>query len=241
MTHTETRIPRPGVCFLVHGESKAGKTWLGASGELPVLILDAEGGTRFLPYRTVQWDGVNTPPVHDGTWDVCIVPIRNYATLQSTYQWLNAGQHPFRTVVIDSLSEVQQRCVDGLAGVNSMSQQQWGDLLRQMSSLVRSFRDLTTHPTNPIDAVVLIAMTREVSGKRVPYVQGQLAVTLPYYIDVVGYYFTHIDESGTVVRRLWVSPHPLFDAGDRTGQLGDVVDNPTIKWMMQRIRGEEHT
>lgn len=224
----------PGVCFLVHGESKSGKTWLGASGAAPVLILDAEGGTRFLPYQIVQWDGMSEPPA-PGDWQVCIVPVRSYATMQSVYQWLNSGRHPFNTVVIDSLSEVQQRCIDGLAGQSQMTQQGWGDLLRQMSALVRSFRDLVTHPTRPISAVVLIAMTREINGRRVPYVQGQLAVTLPYYIDVVGYYYTHVDEQGILGRRLWVSPNSLFDAGDRTGALGDVVDNPTITSMLNTI------
>jgi hypothetical protein len=227
-------MTEPGVCFLIHGESKVGKTWLGASGPRPVLIIDAEGGTRFLPYKTVTWDGMTAPP-EEGDWEVCIVPVRSYATMQSVYQWLNAGKHPFRTVVIDSLSEVQQRCVDGLAGQQQMSQQMWGDLLRQMSALVRAFRDLVTHPTSPLAAVVLITMSREVNGKRVPYVQGQLAVTLPYYIDIVGYFFTHTDESGALVRRLWVAPHALFDAGDRTGALGEVVDNPTMMTMLEII------
>ena len=224
----------PGVCFLIHGDSKTGKTWLGASGERPCLVLDAEGGTRFLPYRTIQWDGMSEPPA-PSDWEVCVVPVRSFTTMQSVYQWLNSGRHPFNTVVIDSLSEVQQRCIDGLAGQQQMSQQLWGDLLRQMSSLVRAFRDLVTHPTRPLSAVMLIAMSREVNGRRVPYVQGQLAVTLPYYIDVVGYYFTHVDESGILNRRLWVAPNPLFDAGDRTGALGDVVDNPTITSMLNTI------
>lgn len=224
----------PGVCFLVHGDSKVGKTWLGASAPRPVLILDAEGGTRFLPYKTVQWDGMSEPPAA-GDWEVCIVPVRNFQTMQTVYAWLNSGKHPFKSVVIDSLSEVQQRCVDGLAGQNAMSQQLWGDLLRQMSALVRAFRDLVTHPSAPLSAVVLLAMSREINGKRVPYVQGQLAVTLPYYIDVVSYYYTAVDDNGQTVRRLWVAPHPLFDAGDRTGALGEVVDSPTITQMLNII------
>lgn len=231
----------PGVCFLIHGESKVGKTWLGASGPRPVLILDAEGGTRFLPYRTVQWDGIGDPPVYDESWDVCIVSVRNFNTMQSTYQWLNSGRHPFKTVVIDSLSEVQQRCVDGIAGQNQMTQQNWGDLLRQMSALVRQFRDLVTHPTAPIAAVVLIAMTREVNGRKIPYVQGQLAVTLPYYIDVVGYAFTQVGEDGALWRRMMVAHHPMFDAGDRTGMLGDVVDMPSITEMLNTIHRRSNT
>lgn len=226
---------KPGVCFLVHGESKVGKTWLGASGPRPVLMLDAEGGTRFLPYKHIMWDGLSEPPTPDGEWEVCVVPVRNFNTMQSVYQWLNSGKHPFKTVVIDSLSEVQQRCIDGLAGQQQMTQQMWGDLLRQMSALVRSFRDLVTHPSAPISAVVLIAMSRELNGRKIPYVQGQLAVTLPYYIDVVGYVFTQVGEDGQLMRRMWVGSHPMFDAGDRTGALGDVVEFPLVTEMLNTI------
>lgn len=233
----------PGVCFLVHGESKVGKTYLAGTMPRPALILDAEGGTRFLRVKKVEWDGLTEPPkegTHPKTgepyeWEVCTVPIRAYSTLQNVYAWLNAGKHPFRSVAIDSLSETQQRCVDALAGTSAMSQQLWGDLLRQMSSLVRAFRDLTTHPTNPLDAVLIIAMTREVNGRKVPYVQGQLATTLPYYIDVVGYYTMQTTDDGTPVRRLWVQPHPLYEAGDRTGELGAAVDWPNISTMLKTI------
>lgn len=230
---------RPGVCFLFHGESKAGKTWLGASGPEPVLILDAEGGTRFLPAGTIQWDGISEPPVPDGSWKVCVVPVRNFETMSSVYQWLNMGKHSFNTVVIDSISETQQRLVDSLVGSNPMGQQQWGELLRRMSVMVRMFRDLTTHPTHPIQAVVLIAMTKEVNARRVPFVQGQLATALPYYIDVVGYLFIHVGEDGTPVRRLYLQAHPLFEAGDRTGRLGAFIDDPTLTTMLDMIHTKE--
>jgi hypothetical protein len=233
MTNDTSSRP-PGVCFLVHGESKVGKTYLAATLRPPPLILDAEGGTRFLRQPKIEWDGTSEPP-KPGSWEVCIVPVRSYSTLQSVYAWLNSGKHPFRSVTIDSLSEAQQRCVDAMAGTNAMSQQMWGDLLRQMSALVRAFRDLVTHPTNPLNAVLLITMTREQNGKRVPYVQGQLATTLPYYIDIVGYYTMHTTDDGTPVRRLWVQPHPLFEAGDRTGLLGQAVDNPNITSLLNTI------
>jgi hypothetical protein len=226
----------PGVCFLIHGDSKVGKTWLGASGPAPVLILDAEGGTRFLTQqKRVSWDGLAEPPTQ-GEWNVCVVMIRDYIQLRSIFQWLNSGRHPFRSVSIDSLSEVQQRCIDSIAGTNQMAQQQWGELLRAMSSLVRNFRDLVTHPTNPLQAVTFIAMSREVAGRKTPYVQGQLAVTLPYYIDVVGYYFLDTSSADGVVRRkLLVSAHPLYEAGDRTGALGLGIENPTITNMLNLI------
>lgn len=227
--------------ILVHGLSKTGKTWLGDTSPAPRLVLDAEGGNRFTPSRKVVWDPTQAaPPAADGTWDTCIVYVRDFQTIQQAYQWLAAGQHPFRSVVIDSISEVQQRCVDSLVGIDAMKMQNWGDLLRQMSDLVRKFRDLSIHPFNPLEAIVIIAMTRKVDGDRyVPYVQGQLATTLPYYIDVTGYFFTEQTEAG-LQRRLLVSPHPQFEAGDRTGRLGlpnGLVLEPNVDSMLTDIYG----
>lgn len=236
------------LALLVHGLSKTGKTTLGDTSPAPRLILDAEAGSRFTESRKVYWDPASqgAPPAYDGTWDTCVVYVRDFTTVQQAYQWLAAGQHPFRSVVIDSISEVQQRCVDSLVGTDPMKMQNWGDLLRQMSDLVRKMRDLTIHPTNPLEAVVIIAMTRKVDGDRyVPYVQGQLATTLPYYIDVTGYFFTVQTENG-LERRMLVAPHPQFEAGDRTGRLGDrdehgtptgLISAPNIDHMLDQIYG----
>ena len=46
-----------------------------------------------------------------------------------------------------------------------MKMQQWGELLRHMGALLRDLRDLTMHPTNPLEAVVLTAMARSSDGR----------------------------------------------------------------------------
>lgn len=224
--------------MLIHGGSKVGKTWFADTAPAPRLVLDAEGGNRFTPSRKIEWDPLQyAPPTYDGSWDTCVVYVRNYQTVQSVYNWLNMGEHPFRSVTMDSVSEVQQRCIDALVGTSAMQQQDWGELLRNMSSLVLQFRDLTIHPTRPIEVVTLIAMTRETVGKWKPYVQGQLAVTLPYYIDVIGYLHVATLESGQAVRRLLVQPQMQFEAGDRTGRLAPMIDNPHIQQMLVDIYG----
>ncbi len=109
---------------LVYGSSKVGKSWLAASGPPPVLILDAEGGTRFLPFKKIQWTNtMSEPPEYDGSWEVCVVYVRDFSTLDNVYTWLHSGKHPFRTVVIDSISEAQQRCY--LPGTEVLSADGW--------------------------------------------------------------------------------------------------------------------
>jgi hypothetical protein len=227
--------------MLIHGQSKSGKSFLADSTPSPRLVLDAEGGasTRFTGSRKVVWSpATDAPPAADGTWDTCVVYVRSFNDVQRTYEWLNSGKHDFQSVVIDSLSETQQRCIDALVGTDQMKTQDWGDLLRKMSSLVRSYRDLIIHPTKPLQAVVFIAMTRDHDGVRRPYVQGQLSNTLPYYVDVCGYLWTELDgDTGEVRRRLLCAPHASFEAGDRTGRLGSVIENPTVVGMLDMIYG----
>lgn len=230
--------------LLVHGHSKVGKSWLGDTTPSPRLILDAEGGSRFTPSRKIYWDPTtHAPPVDDGSWDTCIVFTKDFSTVTKAFDWLNQGEHPFKSVVLDSISEIQQRCVDDLVGTDIMRIQDWGTLLRKVSDTVRRFRDLTTHPTRPLEAVVLIAMTREINGKWRPYMQGQIATTMPYYVDVTGYLFVQRnDETGLEERKLLVQPHDQFEAGERVGgRLGGVVSNPHVATMLDMIYGKEES
>lgn len=231
-----------GMSIIVHGPAKSGKSFLGDSTPGPRLILDAEMGSRFTPSRKKVWDPAReAPPEADGTWDSCIVYVRDYRAVLKAYEWLDSGKHPFNSVVLDSISEIQQRAVDALAGIQQPSQQEWGTLLRQVSDLVRRFRDLTTNPVRPLDAVVFIAMTRQGrDGDNTwrPHVQGSLATTLPYFTDVVGYLCVAQEPDGTSVRRLFTGPVTGFETGERVGgRLGDYTNNPNITEMLARVRG----
>ena len=223
-----------GISFLVHGPSKAGKSFLGDSTPGPRLFLDAEGGTRFLQSKKIIWNPMTGgPPAYDGTWETCICYIRDFGSLSHAYAWLASGQHPFRSVTLDSISEIQQKCVDSIAGIDAMKIQDWGELGRKMSALIRSYRDLLIHPTNPLEAVVMLAMTKQnQDGKWYPFVQGQLATTIPYFIDVVGYLRAEISEEGNFTNFLLTKPHQLYEAGDRTGVYERVITNPRIDQMI---------
>lgn len=225
--------------LLVHGESKTGKSWLGDTTPAPRLILDAEGGTNWTPSPKIKWDPLHDPPPALGDWETCVVTVRDFATVQRVYQWLNVGEHPFKSLVVDSISEIQKRCKDSIVGVNPMQIQNWGELLTHMESLIRDMRDLTMHPTHPLQCVMIIAFTRESAGKMRPYVQGQLAITLPYFLDVIGYLFVQQLDDGTKIRRLLVSSHDRYEAGERVGgRLGAVVDNPNVVKMIEQVYPE---
>lgn len=229
--------------LLIHADSKVGKTTVSATSPPPILALDAEGGWKFIPLRKTVWDPMQgPPPAYDGTWDVCIVVVRDWATVQNVLQWLLSGQHHFRSLVVDSISEIQRRCKSNLTGTEALKMQDWGQLLNLMDATIRGFRDLTLHPTNPMQVVVFIAETREGNGgKWKPYMQGQIGVALPYWMDIVGYLFVQdvYDENGQPngkMRRLLISPHPQFEAGERVqGRLGGIVDEPNVWRMLTQV------
>jgi hypothetical protein len=234
--------------IMVYGESKVGKSTFAVTAPYPRLMLDVEGGHRFLPIVVKYWDPLREePPVADGTWDTCVVQIRDYDTVLKTFQWLQLGKHQFKSLIIDSVSELQVKCLENIAGKQQMSQQQWGELLRHMGALLRDLRDLTMHPTAPLEAVVLTAMARSGQDDRYkPYLQGQLAIQAPYFYDILGAItieeFPNPDptQGPYRVRRMYVERTPKYEAGERVqGRLGGVVEqeNLSIERMLDMVFG----
>jgi hypothetical protein len=235
---------------MVYGESKVGKSTFAVTAPYPRLMLDVEGGHRFLPVVVKYWDPLREePPVADGTWDTCVVPVRNYDDVIKAYQWLQSGKHQFKSLIIDSISELQVKCMDSIAGNEQMKMQQWGELLRHMGALLRDLRDLTMHATNPLEAVVLTAMARTgQDGRYRPYLQGQLAIQAPYFYDILG--GITIEEVPNPdpmqppykVRKMYVERTAQYEAGERVqGRLGSVVEqeNLSIERMLDIIFGEK--
>lgn len=231
--------------MLVHGHSKVGKSTLSITSPYPRLYLDVESASRFLPITRKVWDPIQGPPPEfDGTFDTVVVYVRDYDTVLKVYQWLQVGQHQFKSVILDSISELQVRLKERLAGRGQMQTQQWGELLTALAGLMRDFRDLTMHPTNPLEAVVLTAMTQQRDGMYKPYLQGQLATVIPYFFDIVGYLYADQipnedpTQPAIEVRRLLTRKHPMFEAGERVqGRIDAVVDNPNIESMLDQIFG----
>jgi hypothetical protein len=237
---------------MVYGESKVGKSTFAVTAPYPRLMLDVEGGHRFLPIVVKYWDPLREePPVADGTWDTVVVTVRNYDTVIKVYQWLQLGKHQFKSLIIDSISELQVKCMDSIAGTEQMKMQQWGELLRHMGGLLRDLRDLTMHATNPLEAVVLTAMSRtSQDGRHRPYLQGQLAIQAPYFYDILGALtveqLPNPDplQPPYKVRRMYVERTNEYEAGERVqGRLGSIVeqDKLSIEVMLNNIFGTKQT
>lgn len=223
--------------MMVYGESKVGKSTFAVTAPYPRLMLDVEGGHRFLPINVKYWDPLREePPVADGTWDTCVVVVHDYDTVLKAYQWLQLGKHQFKSLIIDSISELQVKCMDNIAGTNAMQMQQWGELLRHMGALLRDLRDLTMHPTAPLEAIVLTAMAKtDREGRFHPYLQGQLAIQAPYFYDILGAITVESVpnpdpmQAPYKVRRMYVERTDKYEAGERVqGRLGSIVEQSDL-------------
>lgn len=243
------------LAILVHGEPGVGKSWLGQTSPWPRLVLDAEGGSRSPKRINAQtgrvervpqttWDPMREPPPKfDGTWETCRVVVRSFDVVTKVYEWLNMGDHDFRSLVIDSLTEMQKRCKDGIrTGDEVMNERMWGILLDQMESQIRKMRDLLFHPTRPLEAIVLLALSYEKSGKVKPAVQGALGTSLPGYLDVIGHMSTVVQQDGSEQRHMLIRPDVRFEAKDRTHTLketfGPIIVNPDVAVMVAVLNQE---
>ena len=244
------------ICLLVHGMEGVGKSWLGQTTPSPRLVADCEGGSRkgyarrrlangtVVKQKLIEWDPLSEEPPEVGEWDVAHVTVRSYEDVNAMYAWLNAGNHPFKSVVLDSLTEIQKRCKDAISGTETPTERDWGLLLIKMEHLVRAFRDLAFHPSNPLEAVVLLALTHEKSGRFKPAVQGALGVSLPGYVDVEGYlYVAPETEDEPECRRMLITPNDGYAAKDRTHVLsetyGSSIVNPDVEQMLDVLNSEE--
>lgn len=222
---------------LIHAGSKLGKSTLSGTAPKPILVLDAEGSWRFIAMRKVYWDPqLGPPPEYDGTWDACVVTVQRWETIEQVYVWITQYQTPFVSVVLDSITELQRRLKQNLVGSEAMKMQDWGVLLAKMDDKIRGYRDLTLMSQISVRCVVFVAETRQrhSDSKWIPYMQGQITTALPYWVDICGYMYVDWEHDANgqptrEIRKLWISPHPQFEAGERVqGRLGQsiVVDRP---------------
>jgi hypothetical protein len=238
----ETKALDRALSVLIHASAKQGKSRLSITAPAPRVYCDVESAARFLEadglIKPIKWDPKDPPPVYDGTWDTAVVSTRDFDTVEKVYRVLNSGQHPFNSLIIDSISELQFRVVDNMTGRAQPTMQQWGGVYRDVGGFVRDIRDLTMHPIKPLEAVVVVAMTRLIDGKYVPWCQGQLQTVLPFLLDATTYLYVDSDEDGQPIRMLLTQPTPQFEAGNRIGDKWPIViPKPNISTMIDDVFG----
>lgn len=231
------------VSILMHSNAGAGKSTMSITGPTPILYLDVEKASRFLRGRKIKWDPTkNAPPVADGTWDICVVNIDNWKKAEKAYEYLKSRRHPFKSVVVDSISELQSKAVEDIKGRQQLQTQDWGKLLSRMSFFCRDLRDLIGDDESIIEAVIITAMSKDYDGLIKPYLQGQISSQAPYWFDITGYLYVTQEADPTTgelreVRNLLIGNHPNYEAKCRIPGLPTVLQNPSINGILDAAFG----
>lgn len=244
--------------LLIYGPAGSGKTTLGLSGPTPTLVLDAEQASKFIPRnQKVIWDPETdpNPPAYDGTWKYCVVRIDKWKVAQDVMSYLKTRSHPFKTILLDSVTEVVIKAKEAINNRDQFKIQHWGTLSSNMGYLLRDLRDEASHPKSPIEMMCVIAVEQEnvktniqgeVESRKVePYLEGGVKKIISYLFDVTAY-ITIVDEmadrsnpgAGYVTNQyFFTGKNPEITAKSRIPNLPSNISNPTLQGLLNGVFG----
>jgi len=194
---------------VIYGASGAWKTVFGATAPKPIFA-SAEGGLLSVADKNIQF-----------------VEIKSLKDLQELLIYLKNEKHDFETVVIDSITEINdiiKMDIERRTG-KWMQLQDWWELAKKIKAILRWFRDLDMH---------VIFLAQEVSEsdegvvtKIVPSLNGKAATEIAYFMDNVWYLM--IDKTGE--RKLLTQPNAKLLTKDRSGLIWNDCPVDFSEWV----------
>jgi len=257
--------------FLVYGDYGVGKTFLlGTAADVPqmrdVLFINAEAGDLTFDIDEHNFGSIDTirvrdykmlGKVHEYLKLHCSLRERDdeaavnrlielEAMLKDVPEASIKEPRRYQTVILDSLTEIEQYCMYQLLGITDATKldeetatAEWAEYKRQHSMvqrLIRNFRDL------PMNILMTCARSyvQDESKRMVysPQMTGKLSNQVQGFMDLVGYYVIgQINEAdGTFARRLHVQPTGRFSAKCRFSRYKKpYFDNPTMKSILSQV------
>ena len=220
LTSTRDAAINQGVKILVHGPSGSGKTMLCATLPVPTIIISAEAGLLSLRHT-----------------DIPVLEVKSIQDVRDAYQYLlsEEGQQ-YQAVALDSITEIAEVCLSHEKEKASDPRQAYGALIENMTSLIKSFRDLPgrhvymsckqDHEKDDSTGAMLFS----------PSMPGsKLGPQLPYLFDIVLALRVEKDEEGNLNRWLQTFKDYKYDAKDRSGVL-DQFEPPNLANIISKIQ-----
>lgn len=215
--------------MLVYGDSGLGKTVLVGSSVIvpemaPVIFLDIEGGTLSLRNRYP---------------DVQKVRISSWSQLNAVYNDLLNNPGKFKTVVLDSITELQQFGMDEIMVRSIRKAEEEGeerdpDLPQigdhgksneRMKKAIRHFRDL---PMNTLFTALERVDVDKKGRKHIkPFLSPKLSDQVAGWLDVVVYMYKK-EVDGEIKRVITTSATDEVTAKDRSDSLPEFLLDPTM-------------
>ena len=198
---------------LLYGEPKVGKTTTAMTAPGKKLLIDFENSCYNIDgfEDAYEWDPKLPPPEDDGTWSFCYVPMtyQTLGDLQLIIDWLKGNNHPFQSVILDSVSESQKAIKRNRSkGGSDMDWKVWGEIGTILGNFARDLRDIPTMRGSLVDYVIITAMEDIVykeeleynnsTGKskkikvpvgKKPLLSGSAGKELPYLFDIIAYMY----------------------------------------------------
>lgn len=257
-------IERPGrterrLKAMIYGDYGAGKTTLAATSYdvasmRDVLLIDAEAGDLSLvgKYDDIDRIGVTKYKVFSQILEYLRVhcrlrddpspeAVKKLCDLEESLRG-ETVTHPrrYRTVIIDSLTEVQKYCMYQILNIDISTQKldaaigapeykEWGQNSELIRLLVRSFKELDMN----VLFICPEAKNEDDSKRqlRYPNLPGKLASEVQGFLDMVGY-LSLVNVEGKTTRKLFLEPAAgriIFQAKNRFGNSGiAAIEEPTM-------------
>lgn len=214
------------VSFIIYAAPGVGKTTMATTlPEGETIFINVEGGLG--PLLGTKHVVMNLSNVESSNLE---------RSVEDLYRILRTGDHPFKYVVIDNLSELQQQLilfVTRSRGKDVPELKEYGDVGYKMKEWVRLFRDLTTKGITVVfnaweAPLELKNIGGEVKTQMYPMCGTKLSPQICGIVDVVGHLEVH-EKTGK--RWLRVGPSDQYITKSQfkgLDAIGEAADFPSI-------------
>ena len=169
-------------------------------------------------------------------------------------KYLKARRHPFKTVLLDSVTEIVVKAKEEINGRNQFKVQHWGELSSNMGYMLRDLRDEASSEYSPIEVLCIIAVEQEhikaniageVESRKVePYLEGGVRKIISFLYDITAH-ITLVEEmadrsnpgAGYITNQyFFTGKNPEITAKSRVGRiLPSTIVNPTLTGLLHGI------
>lgn len=237
---------------VLYGRSGTGKTTVAGTFPTPALLLDCKD------------EGTDSVSDVEG---LDVLDVKTWDEFEDAYWWLHAHPGKYKTVIIDTLSQVQQIAIeqitkcDDAGNWGTMTKGDWGNVASLLKSWIINIRDL---PCN----VVFIAQDRifnaddegesgTLDPEVGPQVMPSVAKHLNAAVNIIGNTFirrrvsvkkikigkkTRVRETEHIEYCLRVGPNPVYVTKVRKPKsvlLPSVIVDPTYNDLMNIVKGNK--
>jgi hypothetical protein len=226
---------------LLYGRSGTGKTTIAGTFPGPVIFLDiAEKGTSSVS-DVVGGKGFR---------------VENWEDFETMYWFLRAGNHPYKTVVVDTVTMLQKFAREYILEQNGkekngvMNRSLWGQVAHLLSAWLINYRDLPMHTvftaqdrsTDEEENANEDQVIQEVGPRLSPSVAASLTAAVKIIGNTYIKEFVKVTSDGKTEKiysfRLRIGPHALYLTKVRKAKsiiLPNSINDPTYDKLMKAI------